>query len=172
MNSEVKFDPLASSHLEEMFGLWSDFETVKFTNWSHTPTVEICVERLTRCLAYYAKDSLHFGPFVVRDPSGQFLGLAGADRGPAACYEVWYILSRPVWGKGWGNRTLGELLSLMKISGRASRAIAMAAEPNIASWRLLERHGFRRESVVSEGFQKHGLSADLRNYSRAMEAGR
>jgi hypothetical protein len=80
----MRLDPLALSDLEEAFHLWSDFEAVKLTNWTHTPTRDECAQRLERVLSHYGKEPLHFGPYVARLADGRFVGLVGADLAEAS----------------------------------------------------------------------------------------
>lgn len=154
------------SHAPEAFRLWSDFETVKFTNWGYTPTLDACAERAGRVVAHYAKEPLHFGPFLVREDDGRFVGMTGADLvdQPRDVYDVWYIFCREEWGKGIAARALGELVRRMRASGRVRTITADVVSENANSRRLLERFGFMREGVVPGGFQRHGLNLDLCKY--------
>jgi RimJ/RimL family protein N-acetyltransferase len=167
---QIELGPFSRADEADAFELWSDYETVRFTNWTQTATRDECVERLERILARYAAEPRHFGPYAVRTGERRFVGLAGADLRDAdsAAYEVWYVLRRDAWGRGIGNRALGELLRIMQASGRVRRAIATAVTQNVASWRLLDKHGFVREKVIVGGHQRHGLALDLFAYKREL----
>jgi [ribosomal protein S5]-alanine N-acetyltransferase len=167
----IKFDPLALSDMDEAFRLWSDFETVKLTNWTHTPTRDECAQRMEKVLSYYGKEPRHFGPYAARLADNRFVGLVGADLSDASRgeFDVWYILRRDEWGKGIATQALGELLQLMTASGRVKRATATAVTSNAASLRLLEKHGFTREKLIQGGHQRHGLTLDLFACGREIE---
>src|SRR5471030_3296692 len=159
-------EQLQVSHTEEAFRLWSDFEAVKFTNWTHTPTYAECVERVGKVAAFYAKEPLHFGPFIIRDQDSRFMGMIGADLvdRTLGVYDIWYIVCREEWGKGVATRALGVLIALMKASGRVRKITADVVAVNVYSRRLLEGFGCRCERVVAGGFQRHESTLDLCKY--------
>lgn len=163
----MTFEPFTASHAADAFRLWGDFETVRFTNWRHTPTPDECAERTGKVVAHYAVEPLHFGPYAIRLDDGCFAGMIGADLMDASLgeYDVWYILCREEWGRGVASEALGELVRRMRASGRVRRATAGVVAANTASWRLLERRGFNRDKLVPGGFQRHGSSLDLYRYS-------
>jgi RimJ/RimL family protein N-acetyltransferase len=165
---ELKFEPLAVSHTADVFRLWSDLDAVKFTNWKYTPTIDACSERITKVIAFYGKEPLHFGPYAIRDIADRFFGIIGADLAdrPNCMYDVWYFVCREEWGKGVATQAMGNLIGQLRASNRVRSATASAVISNTASWRLLERLGFVRDRVVQGGFQKHGAVLDILNYRR------
>jgi RimJ/RimL family protein N-acetyltransferase len=159
-------EPFAPAHSTEVFRLWSDFEAIKFTNWSHTPTLDECHQRTTKVISFYAKQPLHFGPYAIRLADARFVGIIGADlvdrnRGE---YDIWYALCRDEWHKGIAQKAVGRLLQEMRVSKRVQRATASVVIENPRSSRLLERHGFVLEKALPAGFQKHGMTLDLNTY--------
>jgi RimJ/RimL family protein N-acetyltransferase len=169
----LKFEPLTVSHTADVFRLWSDFEAVKLTNWSYTPTIDACAERIAKVIAFYGKESLHFGPYAIRHNENRFVGIIGADLSDASAgeYDVWYFLCREEWGKGLATQALGALIRKLCASGRVRKATAGVIVVNNASWRLLERLGFTRVQVVPAGFHKHGSTLDLYRYGREIKSG-
>ncbi len=167
---EFKFRPLKIADVADAFKLWSDRDAAKFTNWTITPDFESCQARIEKVVEYYGKNPNHFGPFTIRGADDQFLGIIGADERDAnsQSYEVWYFLERGQWGKGLATQAVRQLLGLMRTSNRVKHAIATAAVDNPASWTLLERLGFLRESREANGFQKHDLTCDLFKYRLEM----
>jgi [ribosomal protein S5]-alanine N-acetyltransferase len=158
--------PFAAVTAADIYPLWSDFPTVRFTNWTILATQRECAERLKRVAARYAEEPRHFGPYAIR--TERFVGLAGAELREDTVYEVWYALVRDAWGQGIATRAVGELLAIMEASGRAERAMATAVTENVASWRLLERHGFKRDRLIPRGHMKHGEGLDLYSYSKKL----
>jgi len=167
----LTLEPLGPINVADAFRVWGDFEAVKFTNWVHTPTISDCGARLEKVLAYYAKDSRHFGPYVIRSGDNRFLGLIGAEVSSAreTEYEIWYIIVQAEWGKGIASRALAELVHQMAASGRASTGVATVVSSNPASGRVLEKNGFIRGSVETGGFARHGLMLDLIHFSRVFD---
>jgi ribosomal-protein-alanine N-acetyltransferase len=166
----VALRPLARDDEADAFALWSDLETVKFTNWGYTPTREACAEQIERILRRYGSDSPHFAPAVIHGAEHPFLGLAGAVASAERPgeYGAFYILRRDQWGKGFASAALGALLERMEASGRVTRATATVVTTNTASWKVLERNGFRREALLPGHHQKHGLCLDEYLYARPL----
>jgi len=163
----MEFEQLSATHATDVFRLWSDFESVRLTNWTYTPTMDNCVERVGKVVAFYGKVPLHFGPFVIRETDNRFVGMIGADftdRSPGA-YDIWYIVCREERGKGLATRAMKELMRRMQASGRVRTVTADVVASNMVSWKLLERFGFVREEIVAGGFQRHGSTLDLYKYS-------
>lgn len=155
----------------EVFLLWSDFETVKHTNWPHTPTLTDCTERMEKILQFYRDEPDHFGPYTIRMPNGRFVGMIGADLFDHARqeYEVWYTVRRDAWGQGIARRALGELLDRLAASGRVAHVRATAVTSHAASQKVLERQGFERTRILPARFRKHGLTLDLYVYERDIQ---
>jgi RimJ/RimL family protein N-acetyltransferase len=162
---------LASLSLQDLDGvcrLWSDQEAVKYTNWSYLETAAECKNRLREVLLFYKKNPLHFGPYAIRlGREGEFAGIIGADvsHQTQGIYEVWYFLQREHWGTGLARQTLAEILGLMQNSGRVKQVVATCVVDNIASWKLLEKHGFIRQELIPKGFQRNGQIKDLLKYA-------
>lgn len=170
MPPALSLEPLAPEDADAVFRIWSDFEAVRFTNWTHTPTMAECTQRLARVLAYYAAEPRHLGPFSVRVDGLGLVGLCGADLRDAdtGTHEVWYALRREHWGRGLGGRVLGALIERAAARGDVRRLEATAVTGNVASWRLLDKHGFQRLGVLPGAHTKHGEALDLFHYGRAL----
>lgn len=162
----VKFAALDASHTDDLHALWSDAEGVRYTNWDPATTPEDTRQRIARLQARYAGDAGRLGPWVALDGSGRFVGLIGVDFVDRE-YEVWYLVGRARWGRGYGSAMLGGLLAEAR-GPRYARLVATAVAGNTASWRLLERHGFRRVATLVHGFRRHGVAADLHRYERVV----
>ncbi len=59
-------------------------------------------------------------------------------------YELGYVFNPDYWGRGYATESAAALVSKCFAEG-AHRIIARCNPQNLASWRLLERLGFRRE---------------------------
>lgn len=60
-------------------------------------------------------------------------------------WELGYVFNRSFQGKGYATEAIRALLDVIFAEQGAHRAVAMCNPMNRASWRLLERLGFRRE---------------------------
>ncbi|HEV7667471.1 MAG TPA: GNAT family N-acetyltransferase [Thermoanaerobaculia bacterium] len=86
------------------------------------------------------------------DPEGPRLvgvcGLLGirdgaGDAGPSAQAELGYWIGRPYWGRGYATAAARLAIDLAFRDLATERLIAMCLDSNAASWRILEKLGFR-----------------------------
>jgi RimJ/RimL family protein N-acetyltransferase len=161
------FEPLEARHAAALHELWSDPEVVRFTNWELSSSIEDTAARILRIRDRYAQDPGRLGPFVVSDGESQFVGLIGIDSVEGE-HELWYLVRRGLWGRGHGAAMVARMLEEARARGYG-RLVATAVASNVASWRLLERHGFERVATVEFGFRRHGVAADLHRYVRSLE---
>lgn len=161
----IKLHRVQESDLSDLFALWADIEVVKFTNWVLLQREEEARHRLERVRARYAESEDRIGPFVIRREDGEFVGLIGVDYVEQA-HELWYLLCRSQWGRGYGTAAVVNLLERIAGHPRVRTLVATAVAENVASWRLLERTGFSRVGVLPLAFQKNGQARDLFKYER------
>ncbi|MBL9204584.1 MAG: GNAT family N-acetyltransferase [Opitutaceae bacterium] len=164
--SQLTFSPLLESCAVDLQRIWLDHETVKFTNWTLLSTPEEVAERVRRMLVRYATKERR-GPYVIQSVDGAFVGLIGIDYAHGE-HEVWYILERSQWRKGFGSAALSHLLDRIPAASGITKLVATAVASNDASWRLLERNGFSRVSSAIGGFVKEGVSEDLYRYEKVL----
>lgn len=69
---------------------------------------------------------------------------------------IGYTLARPWWGQGYALEAVRALLDYLFSRRNMHRVIADCDVDNTASWRLLERIGFRREAHFIESFLQDG----------------
>lgn len=165
----VKLDMVTRLDSGELYALWSDFETVKFTNWKQLCSPAECDQRVERILQRYAPSTGRVGPFVIRSAEGEFLGLIGLDAPEpfAGTIELWYLIRRDRWNLGYGGAAVAEVIRMLAGFPQVKYLVATAVAANVASWRLLERNGFSRIGVISGGFDRYGSKLDLYEYARA-----
>jgi RimJ/RimL family protein N-acetyltransferase len=79
--------------------------------------------------------------------------------------EVWYILGDPsARGHGYGREAVGLLAGHLFRTTSVERVGATMDVENVASSRLVEGLGFRREGTVREAFYHHGRWHDVHLY--------
>jgi RimJ/RimL family protein N-acetyltransferase len=157
--------PLEDSHAALAHELWSDPQVVRFTNWERTTTREEASVRIARLHARYTGEPKREGPCVAMNADGRCAGLIGIDWVDRE-HEVWYLVPRALWGQGYGSAMLQAMLD-RAASRSFGRVVATSVAINAASWRLLERTGFRRVATLVDGFRRHGVVADLHRYERS-----
>jgi RimJ/RimL family protein N-acetyltransferase len=90
---------------------------------------------------------------------------------PSGEHEVWYLLQRRLWGRGFGSEALEQLMTVVQGLKHVKKAVAATVVENVASWRILERNGFHRDAMIPGGFVKAALRSDLLLYSKETEIG-
>lgn len=152
---DITLTKLTVDDVEGVHTLWSDKAATQYTNFSYLPTLQECRERLAKMMAFYGTRDDHFGPFVIRNQVGEFLGLTGGDAGATPGeFEIWYFVRRANWGKHVATSAVTRLLALMNESGRVSMIKAEAVVDNEPSWRFLTKLGFERTSLLPKKDEK------------------
>jgi ribosomal-protein-alanine N-acetyltransferase len=165
----LKLDKVTRSDSTDLYTLWSDLETVKFTNWAHLISQDECDQRVERMLKRYDPATGRIGPFVIRDSGREFLGLIGLDVPEPfeGAHEIWYLIRRDRWNLGYGGAAIADVLKELLAFPQVKRIVATAVATNFASWRLLERNGFSRVGSIAGGHEWNDLKLDLFEYARA-----
>jgi RimJ/RimL family protein N-acetyltransferase len=107
------------------------------------------------------------GPYIIQGSDGVFAGLIGVDYENGE-HEVWYLLDRSQWRKGFGTAALRHLLERIPVTSGITKLVATVVASNVASWQLLERNGFVRVSRIDGGFKKEGVLEDLYRYEKSL----
>lgn len=162
----IELVPLDATHAAFAHELWSDAQVVRFTNWEPSASCDEAASRIERLRGRYDGEPNRDGPYAAIDLEGRPTGLIGIDWVDRE-HEVWYLVPRRLWRQGHGSAMLSAVLD-HAASRSFERVVATSVADNAASWRLLERHGFRRVATLVQGFRRHGVVADLHRYERAL----
>lgn len=165
---EILLSPLEASDIQGVHSLWSDASATLYTNFPHIPNIDQSREHLAKVFNFYAKNSLHFGPYKIHLNNGTFLGLCGGDIADEneQKYEIWYFIHRAFWGKKIATAAVNELLRVMSESRRVKVLKAEAVVDNTASWKFLERLGFERTEYRQADHKKEGRVFDRYVYTK------
>lgn len=123
----------------DLFEMLSDEEVVTYEPYGVFSMAEACAEAARR-----AGDPCFRA--VCEKVSGKLIGnvyLAEQDFGT---WELGYVFARDFHGQGYATEACRAMVSEIFSSGRGRRVVAMCNPLNVASWRLLERLGLRREA--------------------------
>ncbi len=107
--------------------------------------------------------------FIVQKKDGTKIGLVmwfyGRSMGYGARYpEVGYVLLPGERGKGYGTEALNLIVDFLFLSKDAKRVEAMTDTRNIASQRILEKGGFKREGTLRMAHFARGEWRDAHVY--------
>jgi RimJ/RimL family protein N-acetyltransferase len=90
------------------------------------------------------------GPYLIRARSdGRLLGSTGLGFLRPDEAVTGYVLARDAWGKGFATEALGAMVDVSRRIGVA-RLHALCHPQHRASWRVLEKCGFSRDTSTSE----------------------
>ena len=78
--------------------------------------------------------------------------------------ELGYGISEDHHGKGIGTKAVALLVAKVLKDSTLNRIIAYVSTENVASWKLLERLGFRREGTLRQHYVVQGRRVDEHIY--------
>lgn len=123
----------------------SDPEVVRFEPYSPF------TEAASRYEAIARAGNSAFWAVCLKD-GGQLIGNLYLDRRDDMAYELGYVFSREAWGHGYASEAARALVTKAFSEG-AHRVFAQCNPENLASWKLLERLGMRREAHFKANVQ-------------------
>ncbi len=121
----------------DLFSYLSDPEVVRFEPYSPMT--------LSACKNEAARRSEDGAYIAVCLKEGPLIGNLYVASGSYSTCEIGYVLNRAYWRKGYGEESVRALLRHLFMSAGVRRVVARCSDENIASWRLLEKLGFRKE---------------------------
>lgn len=157
----IRLRQLHAADAPALLAVFADHKAMRY--WSRPPMVSLdeALELIAQIDACRARgDLLQWG--IERVDSGALMGtctLAAIDRGQGRA-EIGFILRSDYWGQGYAGEALACLLRHAR-SAMGLRRIEADVDPrNLASLKLLERLGFRREGYLPERWQVGGELQD------------
>jgi [ribosomal protein S5]-alanine N-acetyltransferase len=150
---------------EGLLAIFSDPEVTRY--WSSGPwtRIEQARESIEQSVADYAAGSgLRFGLELAEQPG--IIGTVSLHKFVDASRrcEVGYALARPYWAQGYVGEALRAALDYGFRELDLNRVEADIDPNNVASGRVLERLGFRKEGYMPERWIVHGETADTVYY--------
>ena len=105
--------------------------------------------RHARARALYAQEGFSF-LFMVEKASGQMVGHCGLKRvdNPLAKnpgdFEIGWLVREDRWRMGYAEEAVRAVLDWAFTRHDAPHVVALTSQPNVASWRLMEKLGMER----------------------------
>jgi len=162
----MTFIPTQQSDCEALLGIFSDADTILYTNFRQFTDTDALGVFLERFLTIGKEQPLQYGPYsIYLDYS--LIGLCGAQQQDLqlGISELWYVLHKDYWGKGLAKQAVALLLQECQSNPQLKSLYAEAVDTNTASWRILEKMGFVQTGALPGGFAKGDIVADIRCYS-------
>lgn len=149
--ARLRFRRIVPTDAEAIFAIFSDPEVTRYLLSPPMTEVAQAEESVRRKLEYYEGSEV-FQLGVESKEDGLFLGTCTlfnlALNSKRA--EVGYVLARPYWGKGYMMEAAGALVDTAFTKLDLNRLEADIDPRNVASAKLLERLGFKREGLLRE----------------------
>lgn len=157
--------PLDERDTDAHYAMFSDPAVTRY--WSSEPWTdrEQAVQAIARIRAAHADGSeLRLG--IVLRATGELVGNCALHHFVDASRrcELGYALGSAHWGQGYASEALHALLAHGFAALDLNRVEADIDPANIASGRVLEKLGFRKEGYMPERWIVHGEPADTVNY--------
>jgi ribosomal-protein-alanine N-acetyltransferase len=153
--------PMDEGDVAAHYAVFSDPEVTRY--WSRGPwtTMAEAAESVASFIAGYADGSSQRLGIVLRT-SGELIGSVSLHRFEEASRrcEAGYALARAHWGHGYVSEALGAMLDHGFRTLDLNRIEADIDPRNIASGRVLEKLGFRKEGYMPERWIVQGEPAD------------
>lgn len=131
---------------EPLHRIWSDPVVMKYIDWR--PTFEGVKMALTLQGMYWREHGFGQWAMALKD-EGTFIGYAGfkqLEQTPEV--ELLYGIDKPYWNKGYTTEAARACLGYAFDKTALDRIVAVVNPDNIASWRVLEKVGMRREKIA------------------------
>lgn len=145
----------------------ADPAVTRFLRWPTHRSLADAQKFLAFCDADWNEHGV--GPYLICErESGTLLGCAELGMDSPRQAVVGYLLAREAWGHGYATEALGAMRDLASRLG-VLRLYALCHFDNRASWRVMEKCGFRREAILRgrSNFPnlQPGVGADVICYS-------
>ncbi len=163
--TSVRLRPIGPADYATVFGWYNDPEVVAPFDRFSVDTMDSFV----RSVETAAGDPASLAPrFVVErlDPPGAIGFVGHYVPHPVLEYvDVWYVLGdRTARGKGYGREAVRLLVDHLYATTSVERVGATCDVENVASYRLVEGLGFRREGTLRSALFHHGRWHDVYVY--------
>ena len=151
---------------KQMYENWACKEECnRFFPWSSATDIEAYKNRVSNWVDSY-KDDLYFNWLIELKETKEAIGIINLHDVDAeqVSAETSFILAPEHWGKGLMTEALRCVLWYAFESLELRRVCADVFEGNVASEKVLEKCGFRRETVEREKYEKDGKCFDAALY--------
>ena len=163
--TQVRLRPLAPADYGSIFAWYNDPETVAPFDRFSVDTLDAFVESVEAAPSDPRSLAPRFA--VERKGDGKVVGVVGYYLAhPVLEYtDIWYVLGdRGARDRGLGSESVRLLVDYLFAASALERVGATCDVDNVASYRLLEKLGFRLEGTFRSALFHHGRWHDVRVY--------
>lgn len=155
---------LSMKDAPDIFKYASDREVTKYTLWERHKSIQDTKDFLKFSRKMCQKGILNWGVWHKKDE--KIIGTIGFAKwdNKQSVSEVGYALSKDYWGQGLMGEALKTILDYTFKIRRLSRVEARCVSENRASFRVLEKMGFKLEETLEKGIKIRNRFRDLKLY--------
>ena len=166
-------EPLSAGHAERLVAPLSEPALYAFLPADPPVSVEALHERYGRLEARRSPDGKELWlNWAARQESGTYVGLVEATVRADASTQIAYFVFRPFQRQGFAAEAVEAVLTHLKNDIGIEMVRALLDTRNEASWRLLERLGFKRQRTIKDADHFKGAASDEYEYVRDLRAAR
>ena len=164
-SARLCLEPLIAAHADVLHAPLSDAALYAFLPGDPPKSVEALRERYERLERRRSLDGSELWlNWAVRKTGGDYVGLVEATVRADASAHVAYFVFSPFQRQGFAAETVEAVLINLQRDLGLRQARALLDTRNDASWRLLERLGFRRERLIKAVDYFKGAPSDEYEY--------
>lgn len=154
------------SDAEAMFDYARHPHVSRYCTWSMHGSIDDTRGFLEYWTSGYGTDAARDWA-VVEKASGRMIGTGGFARFDASSLvaELGYVLHPDVWGRGYATELVRAAIAWGFASDDLERIEARCLSGNIASARVMEKAGMRREGTMRRAYRKLGIQEDVHIHS-------
>ncbi|GEM_PF-275027 len=143
----LRLRPPKMSDVEEIFLSYaSDPKVTRYLTWRPHPDINATREFLERCTREWERGNSFSWVIELKD-NGKLIGMVELNIN-AHRASLGYVLARPYWNRGYAAEAAGEVVNWAIEQPHIYRVWAVCDVENIASARVLEKIGMRREGIL------------------------
>jgi ribosomal-protein-alanine N-acetyltransferase len=162
-------EPLSAGHADALFAPLSDTALYAYLPGKPPSSVEALRERYQRLEKRRSPDGTQLWlNWAGRQHNGAYVGLVEATVLADATAQIAYFVFGPFQRQGFAAEAVAAVLAHLKNDAGVREVRALLDTRNEASWRLMERLGFRRARVIKDADHFKGASSDEYEYARAL----
>ena len=165
----MKFDFIDIKYKDDLYGIWSDKETIKFTNIKEPFTYDECESRINIFLNNQLRlvDKTIFAVIENNTVCG-IVGCPLIDK-EQNVFGFFYQLNRNYWNKGIGYKSASMLIDYMREKYCPCVLWADVVEENTASIKILNKLGFSRVKENVNAFKRDGKLYNVIDFNMRIE---
>ena len=139
--------PPMTTDAEAIFtGYSHDVEVAKYMTWRPHENVEETRNYVQRCISVWEDDCAY--PWIIlRKEDGRLIGMIESRVGKFSM-DIGYVLARAYWGRGYMPEAARSVVDWGLSQDGIFRVWASCDVDNLASARVMEKIGMRREGIL------------------------